>query len=192
MLPWVQLLWDSELPGLPGSLFPSPDWGSSTLCFQIIFNFLLFLFPFWHPYHLDVGTFGDVPEGPYTILIFVFFLILVSSFCSWWTFISSLCSKYTPPLMVPCRFFFISLRVNFISSFMLLLYSVSSLSILILWASLSDAVFWTLHLIGWLFLFHIVIFLGGLFCSFIWTVFLVSLIYLCLFLCIRERCFDSL
>ena len=31
----------SELPGLPGSLFPLPDWGvSPSLCFQISFAFL--------------------------------------------------------------------------------------------------------------------------------------------------------
>ena len=32
----------SELPGLPGSLFPLPDWGSSpSLFFQISFEFLI-------------------------------------------------------------------------------------------------------------------------------------------------------
>ena len=30
----------SELPGLPGSLFPSPNWGSSPLFFQISFQLL--------------------------------------------------------------------------------------------------------------------------------------------------------
>ena len=65
----------------------------------------------------------------------------------------------SPSLLVPYRFFFISLSeggVSFISSFMFLLYSVSSLSILI-------KVFWTLHLMGWLSPFHLVLFLG--FCS---------------------------
>ena len=71
----------SELPGLPGSLFPLPDWGSfPSLCFQISFHFLLFLFSFWHPYDLDVGMFKVVPEVPKPL--FIFFVILASSFCS--------------------------------------------------------------------------------------------------------------
>ena len=38
------------------------------------------LFSFWHPYDLDVGTFGDVPEAPYIILFlkkFFFLAVLV-------------------------------------------------------------------------------------------------------------------
>ena len=130
----------SELPGIPGSLFPLPDWESShSLFFQYVFDTFLFLFSFWHPYDLDVGTFGYVPESSDTIIII--FLKLFSSLCSGWMFISSLCSQsliWIPAsfssLFVPYRLFFISLSVAFISSwvfFILLPYSVSSLSILI-------------------------------------------------------------
>ena len=72
------------------------------------------------------------------LILSSFFWILVSSFCSGWKLISSLCSKSliwilasSPSLLVPYRSFFISLTANFISSFMLLPYSMSSLSILI-------------------------------------------------------------
>ena len=68
----------SELPGLPRSLFPLPDWGSSSsLFFQIKFQFLV-LFSFWYPYNSDVGTFKDVLEVPKPLLIFLksyFFIV---------------------------------------------------------------------------------------------------------------------
>ena len=68
----------SELPGLPGSLFPLPDWGSSpSLCFQISVQFLAFLF-FWHPYDLDVEMFKVVLEVPKPLLIFFEFSFLHS------------------------------------------------------------------------------------------------------------------
>ena len=74
--------------------------------------------------------------------------------------ISYSCSKLlisilasSPPLMIPCRFFFISLNAAFISSFMLLLYSMSSLSNLIT-SVLNSAS----H--GWLYPFCLVLFLG--------------------------------
>ena len=69
----------SELPGLPGSLFPLPDWGSSlALCFQISFQFLVLPLLLWHPYDSDVGTFKVVPGVPKPLLIFLnsFFFIL--------------------------------------------------------------------------------------------------------------------
>ena len=80
VLPWVQLLWDSELPGLPGSLFPVTDWGSSpSLCFQISFQFLalplLLLAPLW----FGCGMFTVVPEVPQPLLIFLnscFFILI--------------------------------------------------------------------------------------------------------------------
>ena len=66
---------------------------------------------------------------------------------------------HPPPLLVPCKFFFISLNITFTFSCffsMLLKYQwVPSAS----WSP----VFWTLHLIGWLSPFHLVLFLG--FCS---------------------------
>ena len=55
VLPLVQLLWDSELPGLPRNLPSLPDWGSSPSLFvQISFQFfalsLLLLAPLWFGY----------------------------------------------------------------------------------------------------------------------------------------------
>ena len=38
--------------------------------FKEVFNFLVFLFSFWHPYDSDVDMFKDVPEVPKPILIF--------------------------------------------------------------------------------------------------------------------------
>ena len=102
------------------------------------FQFLALPLLLWHPRDSDIGMFGDVPEVPYTILIFE---ILFSSGCSGWMLISSLYSKCltwtpasSPSLSVPYRFFLILLSVDFISSwvfFILLPYSLSSLSILI-------------------------------------------------------------
>ena len=62
----------SELPGLPGSLFPLLDWGNFPLL-------LLFLFSFWHPYDSDVEMFKVVLEVPKSLLIFLsscFFILL--------------------------------------------------------------------------------------------------------------------
>ena len=39
--------------------------------FKQVFNFLLFLFSFWHPYDSDVGMFKVVPEVPLPLLIFL-------------------------------------------------------------------------------------------------------------------------
>ena len=68
----------SGLPGLPGSLFPSPDWGSFPYLFIQVFNFLLLLFSFWHPYNSDTGTFQVVPEvckSLFTFLNSCFFIL---------------------------------------------------------------------------------------------------------------------
>ena len=68
-----------ELPGLPGSLFPLPDWGSfPSLFLQITFNFLLLFFSFWHPYNSDIGMFQVVPEvckSLFTFLNSCFFIL---------------------------------------------------------------------------------------------------------------------
>ena len=62
----------SELPELPGRLFPFPDWESfSSLFVQISFQFLGLPLLFWHPYDSDVGTFKDVLEVPKPLLIFL-------------------------------------------------------------------------------------------------------------------------
>ena len=117
---------------------------------------MLFLFSFWHPYEWDVDTFGDVPESSYSVLIlldpyfFILFWLIVYFFLMFQ--IIDLNPSFLPFLLVPCRFFFISLSVASISSLILLSYSVSSLSILI-----SSVL--TPHLIGWLSPFHLVLFL---------------------------------
>ena len=79
------------------------------------------------------------PQKPSSGVSSLFFKKILFSTCySGRMLISSLCSKSLiwilasfHPLMIPCRFFFISLNAAFISSFMLLLYSMSSLSNLI-------------------------------------------------------------
>ena len=38
--------------------------------FKQVFNFLLFLFSFWHPYDSDVRMFKVVPEVPKLLLTF--------------------------------------------------------------------------------------------------------------------------
>ena len=88
-----------------------------------------------------------------------FFWILVSSYCYGRMFISSFCSKLLvwvlapfPSLLVPSIFFFISLCIAFTFYSILWLNSTNSVSILI-------TVFWTLHLIGWLSLHRLVLFL---------------------------------
>ena len=103
--------------------------------FKMISNLLLFLFPFWHPYDLNVGLFQVVPEVPQPLL--TFFWILVSSFCSSWMFISSFCSKSLiwvpvsfPSLLVPYTFSFISLFIAFAFSSTFQRYSYISVSIL--------------------------------------------------------------
>ena len=69
----------SELPGLPDSLFPLPDWGSSpALFFKEVFNFLLILFSSGTPYDSDVGMFQVVLEFRKPLLILKKFLFLHS------------------------------------------------------------------------------------------------------------------
>ena len=102
----------------------------------------------------------DIPEAPYTILIFLnsfFFLLLWLNAYFFLMFqIIDLNPSSFPSLLVPCGFFFISLSRACISSLMLSPYSVSSLSILItsVLNSASDS---------WLSPFCLVLFLG--FCS---------------------------
>ena len=85
---WVQFLWDSGLPGLPGSLFPLPDLGSSpSLFFQISFSIS------WSS-SCPSGTpmiqiLGHLKLSQRFLSLSSFFWILVSSFCSGWMFISS-------------------------------------------------------------------------------------------------------
>ena len=132
----------SELPGLPGSLCPLPDGGSSpSLCFQISFKFLalpLLLLAFLCQ---DVGTFKVVPEVPKPLLFLnscffiLFWLNVISSFQSK-PLISFLVSF--PLVLVPCTFSFISLFIAFTFSSVLQPYSNISVSILI--TSVSNSV----------------------------------------------------
>ena len=103
--------------------------------FKYVFNFLLF-FSFWHPYESDVRMFKVVLEVRQPL--FIFFWILVSSFCSGWMFISSFWSKLLirvpisfPSLLVTYTFSFISLFIAFTFSSILQPYSTNSVSILI-------------------------------------------------------------
>ena len=137
-LPWVQLLWDSELPGLSGSLFPLPDWGSSpSSFFSNKFSTSCSCSPSGAPHDSDIRTLKVFPEVPKPLLIFLnscFFILF-------WLFLSSFCSKLLIwvlvsflSLLFPYRFFFISHNENFFAAwvfFMLLMYPVSSWTILI-------------------------------------------------------------
>ena len=96
--------------------------------------------------------FGDVPEVPKPLFVFLnsfFFLLFWLNAYVFLTFqIIDLALALSPSLLVPCRFFFISLSVTFISAwvfFILLPYLMSSLSILF---ELCTTVVWTLHLIS--------------------------------------------
>ena len=47
----------------------------SFIIFSNVFNFLLFLLSFWHPYDLDIGIFADVSESSYTPQYFEFLFL---------------------------------------------------------------------------------------------------------------------
>ena len=86
----------------------------------------------------------------------VYFFLLVQ--------IIDLSPSFLPFTVDYLYFFFISLCVAFIFSFILLPYSTNSVIIL--------TVFWTLHLIGWLSLHCLVVFFpGAVIYSFIWAIF---------------------
>ena len=81
VLPWVQLLWDSLsfLDFLEVYFLCRIGEVILHYFFKKVLNFLLFLFSFWYPYDLDVGTFKDVLEVPKPLLIFLkssFFILL--------------------------------------------------------------------------------------------------------------------
>ena len=138
-------------------LFSSPNWGSFlSLFFQIHFQLLalpiLLLAPLW------LGCWHV--WGCSRVFLFFFFNSCFF-FCSDWMFIYSLCSNSLiwilasfPSVLVPCRFFFLLLSVTFIFS-----PSCCCHTQWVLWASWWP-VFWTLHLMGWLSLLHLALFLG--------------------------------
>ena len=80
--PWVQLLWDS-LSFLDFLEVYFLCQIGEVLChylFKEVFNFLLFLFSFWHPYSSDIGTVQVVPEVAKPLFIFLKFLFLHSKY----------------------------------------------------------------------------------------------------------------
>ena len=124
----------SVFPGLSGSLFPLPCWGSSPLFFQISFQFLALPFLLLAPLWFRCGRLKVVPEVPEPLLIFwdscffILFWLNVSSFCSkplTWVPVSF------PSLLVPCTFAYISLFIAFTFSSNLGPYWTASVSILI-------------------------------------------------------------
>ena len=77
----------SELPGLPGSLFPLPDWESSPLFFfQISFQFLA-LPLLCHPYDSDAGKFKVALDVPQPLLIFLNFCFFILSWLNVYFFL---------------------------------------------------------------------------------------------------------
>ena len=74
---WVQLVWDTLcFLDLYVYLLHQIKEVFLHYFFNYVFNFFLFLFS--HSYDSDVGTFGDVLESSYTLLIFFEFLFLYS------------------------------------------------------------------------------------------------------------------
>ena len=140
--------------------------------FKEVFNFLLFLFSFWHPYNSDVGTLKDVLEVPKPLLIFlnscffVLFWLDVSFFWSIpliWVWVSF------PSLLVPCTFSFISLRTAFIFSSSFRPNSTNSVSVLI--TSVLNCASDRLAISSLL----SCIFYGDFICSSIWAILFLSL-----------------
>ena len=145
----------SKLPGLPGNLFPLPDWGSSSsLFFQISFQVLvlpiLLALTIWLLGHLKLSQ--PFPRLSsffeffllYSILFGYLFLPFVPNhwFESWFPSFQ----------LVPYIFCFISLWVAFIS------FSFCDWAQSVLWASRLP-VFWILHVIGWTSPHHLALFL---------------------------------
>ena len=152
----------SELTGLPGRLFPLPDWGSFlSLFFQISFQCLalplLLLASLW---------FGcwHISRCPRVFLYYpcffeFLFLLSVLVECLFFPYVlNHWFESWIPSLhcWFPVDFTFISLSVTFISSLC------CCCPQWVLWVSWSP-IFWVLHLIGLLSPFHLVLFLG--FCS---------------------------
>ena len=102
--------------------------------FQLLALSLLLLTPLWCE-HWNTWSHRS------SLYYLHFFCILFSSYCSDWLVFASLCSKSliwflvsSTLLLFACKFFFISIGVSFVSYrifFMLLRYSLHSLSILI-------------------------------------------------------------
>ena len=134
-----------------------------------MFNFLLFLFSFWHPCDSDVGMFKVVSEIPKTLLIFLnssFFILLwfnVYFFILLQTVDLSL--SFLPFTLVPGTFSFVSLFIAFTFSSILQPYSTIPVSILVtsVWNSALDGLPLS-SLLSY-------IFSGALICSFIWAIF---------------------
>ena len=129
----------SEVPGLPGSLLPLPDWGSfPSLFVQISFQYLTLPVLLPTPHDSDVGTFKVVLEVPKPLIffsscffilfwldIYFFLLFQIVDFEFWFLLFPS------RGLLVPCIVSFISLCIAFISWFILQPNSINSVSILI-------------------------------------------------------------
>ena len=146
----------------------------SLIIFYISFQFLALPLLLWHAYDLDVGKFGDVPEAPYFILIFLnsfFFLLFSLNVFFFLTYVPNFWfDSLLPPFhcYLPVDFsLFHLMQPSFLpgSFFMLFHYLVSSLSILItsVWNSASDRLLNSISFRS---------FSGVLFCSFLWTIFL--------------------
>ena len=94
----------------------------------------------WHLYDGNVGTFEIVPEAPYTSLVFLdsFFFFLFDWLVFWFfmfQIIDLILSFIHSTVVFPCKLFFISISVSFVSDwifFMLLRSSLSYLSVLII------------------------------------------------------------
>ena len=156
--------------------------------FHYFSNFLLFLFSFWHPYDVNVGTLKVVPEAAYIVLVcldsffFLLFWLVVLCFLMFQIIDLILGFNHSSYFPVNCSLFQLVYPLFLTRPFLVLLRSsLNSLSILItsVLNSASDRL-----LFSTLFSY----FPGVLFYSFTWAMLLCLLILaasLCLFLCIR-------
>ena len=160
----------SELPGLPGGLFPMPDWGTITsLFFQRSFQFLVLPFSFWQPYALDLGTLKVVPEVPKPLLIFFEFLFFILFLLHIYFFLLLRIIHLSPFLSLQCWFpvYIFSFVFHFVDPFSFHLLPSSIISVSILIASVLNCASDRLAISSSL----SCIFSGALTCSFIWAIF---------------------
>ena len=132
---------------------------------------MLFLFSFWHPYDLGVGTFGDVPEVPKPILVFLNFFFFILFWLNVYLFLMFQIVGFNPGFL---HFSVGSLLIILYFTYCTLHFFLYFVAILKEFSEHPDTQCFEsdLHLIGWLSLFHLVLFLFFFPCYFIWAIFL--------------------
>ena len=119
---WIQLVWDSlRFLDLYVYFICQIKQVFFHYFFKYVFNFLIFLFCFWHSYDSDVGTFGVGPGASHTILVFFFnsFFFLLFWLNAYFFLMFQIIDLNPSflPFTVGSLWIFISLSLTFISSF---------------------------------------------------------------------------